>query len=98
MSFSICSAAGLMSISSPVTPSAFISAHAFDFVPSDVAKPGIVKPRMFLRGRPSVSNVLAATISACVESSPPDTPMTMRSPFVTCRRFIRPCTWMLNAS
>ena len=89
-SFSICIAAGLMSISSAVTPSAFMSAHAFDFVPSEVAKPGIVKPRMFLRGRPSASNAFAATISACVESSPPETPMTMRSPLVTCMRLREP--------
>ena len=46
-----------MSISSPVTPSAFMSAHAFALVLSDVANPGMVKPRMFLRGRPSASNV-----------------------------------------
>ena len=64
-----------MSISSPVTPSAFISAQALDLVPSEVAKPGMVKPRMFLRGRPSASKAFAATISAWVESSPPDTPM-----------------------
>ena len=30
------------------------------------------------------------TISACVESRPPETPITMRSPLVTCRRFFSP--------
>ena len=38
----ICRAAGLMSISSAVTPSAFISAQALPFVVSVVAKPGSV--------------------------------------------------------
>ena len=42
MSRSMVFAAGLMSISSAVMPSAFISFQAFDFVPSDVPKPGIV--------------------------------------------------------
>ena len=42
MSLNICSAAGRMSISAPVTPSAVISAQALDLVPSEVANPGIV--------------------------------------------------------
>jgi hypothetical protein len=42
MSCSIRVAAGLMSISSAVMPSAVISRQAFDLVPSDVANPGIV--------------------------------------------------------
>ena len=46
MSSSICRAAGRMSISSAVMPSAFISFQAFDLVPSLVAKPGMVKPRI----------------------------------------------------
>ena len=46
MSSSICRAAGRMSISSAVTPSASISFQAFDLVPSLVAKPGMVKPRI----------------------------------------------------
>ena len=41
---------------------------------------------MFSRGRPSRSMARAATISACVESSPPDTPITARSIPVACRR------------
>jgi hypothetical protein len=45
-------------------------------VVSPVAKPGMVKAWMSLRGRPSRSIDLAATISACVESRPPLTPMT----------------------
>ena len=36
------------------------------------------RPRMFSRGRPSQSMARAATISACVESRPPETPMTAR--------------------
>ena len=39
---SIVRAVGLMSISSAVIPSASISFHALDLVPSDVPNPGIV--------------------------------------------------------
>ena len=42
MSLSICSAAGRMSISAASIPSARIRAHALDFVPSEVANPGMV--------------------------------------------------------
>ena len=98
MSRSICSAAGRMSISSAVTPSARISFHALPFVASPVAKPGMVNPRMVLRGRPSRSQTLAATMSACVESRPPDTPITMWLPRVASKRRRRPSTWMLKAS
>jgi hypothetical protein len=98
MSFSSWVAAGLMSISSAETPSAVISFQALDFVPSLVANPGMVKPRMSERGLPSASNAFAATISAWVESRPPDTPITMCFEPVACTRFIRPCTWMLKAS
>ena len=65
-----------MSISSALTPKARISAQAWAFVPSPVAKPGMVKARMRSRPQPSRSVAFAATISAWVESSPPDTPMT----------------------
>jgi hypothetical protein len=41
---------------------------------------------------------LAATISAWVESSPPETPITRCLPEVAWKRRARPCTWMLNAS
>ena len=44
---------------------------ALDFVPSLVANPGIVKPMMSVRGRPSRSIALAATMRAWVESRPP---------------------------
>jgi hypothetical protein len=44
---------------------------------SPVAKPGIVNAWMSLRGRPSRSIAFAATISACVESRPPLTPITI---------------------
>ena len=42
MSPNICRAAGRMSISAASTPSARMSAHAFDLVASEVAKPGSV--------------------------------------------------------
>ena len=51
-----------------------------------------------MRGRPSRSQTLAATISAWVESSPPETPITMCSPPVDSKRRRRPSTWMLKAS
>ena len=46
-----------MSISSALTPSAFISLHALDLVLSLVAKPGIVYASTFCRGKPSRSIV-----------------------------------------
>ena len=36
-----------------------------------------------------------ATISACVELSPPETPMTARSIFAAFSRVANPWTWML---
>ncbi len=68
---------------------------ALPFVRVPVAKPGRVNPRMSLRGRPSRSMALAATISACVESSPPDTPMTSLGWPIARIRCSRPETWML---
>jgi len=65
-----------MSTSLASTPSAFIRRRALRYVLPDVPKAGIVKALIRVRGRPSRSMVLAATISACVESSPPDTPIT----------------------
>ena len=76
-------------------PSARISACAFAFVPSEVAKPGSVKPRMSLRGRPARSIAFAATISAWVESSPPETPMTTFGAPIASSRCWSPATWML---
>ncbi|MNT09501.1 hypothetical protein D3C72_1442870 [compost metagenome] len=92
MSRSICSAAGRMSISAPVTPSACISAQALDLVPSDVAKPGRVKPRIPVRGSFSRSKARQATSRAWVESSPPETPMTRVFDPVAVIRRIRPWT------
>ena len=67
-----------MSSSSKVTPERDCDSRvARDFVSSPVAKPGIVNARMSLRGRPRRSIALAATIRAWVESSPPETPMTI---------------------
>ena len=87
-----------MSISSAVTPSASISRWALPLVSSPVAKPGSVKPRMSLRGRPARSIACAATMSAWVESRPPETPMTSLSIPVLASRFMSPWTWMLYAS
>ena len=79
-----------MSVSAAVTPSAFISAQALDFVRSVVAKAGRVQARMLARGRPSASKAWAATNSAWVESSPPETPMTTRLIPVASSRWRRP--------
>ena len=84
-----------MSSSSHVTPSARISVIALSLVCSLVAKPGSVKARMSLRGRPARSITCAATISACVESRPPETPMTTFGSPIADSRCSRPATWML---
>src|SRR5215813_1043562 len=73
MSLSICFAAGLMSISAPLTPRARISRQALAFVVLLVAKPGSVWASTLLRGIPRRSMTRAETISACVESSPLET-------------------------
>ncbi|CFR89671.1 Uncharacterised protein [Mycobacterium tuberculosis] len=65
-----------ISISEKVTPSARASLIALFLVCSPVANPGNANARMSLRGRPSRSMAWVATISACVESNPPDTPIT----------------------
>ncbi len=75
-----------------------MSCTALLFVVVDVAKPGIVTPRMLARGRPRLSIAWHATRSACVESRPPETPMTSRSMPVADNRVASPCTWMRNAS
>ncbi|MNE41511.1 hypothetical protein D3C80_1355870 [compost metagenome] len=98
MSRNICSAAGRMSISAPVTARAFISAQALDFVPSDVAKPGMVKARIPVRGSFNRSKARQATRSAWVESRPPETPITRAFDPVAAIRRIRPWTWILKAS
>ena len=84
-----------MSISSAVTPSASMSLCALPFVSPLVAKPGRVKPRMSLRGRPARSIAFAATISAWVESRPPETPMTTFGSPIADSRCCSPATWML---
>ena len=84
-----------MSISSAVMPSASMSRCALVLVPSLVAKPGSVKPRMSLRGRPARSIAWAATSSAWVESSPPETPMTTFGSPIARSRCCKPETWML---
>ena len=95
MSSSICSAAGRMSSSSKVTPSASESRVAYALVVEPVANPGIVKASTSLRGRPRRSIALHATISACVESRPPLTPMTAFGVPIAASRCSRPETWML---
>src|SRR6202030_3759547 len=50
----------------------------------------------FCRGRPRRSIVRAATISACVESSPPDTPIASFFSPVADRRWAKPWTWMVG--
>ncbi len=65
-----------MSIWRDSQPMARISRKAWSSVRVPVAKPGIVTPMMWLRGRPSASIARAHTSNACVESSPPDTPIT----------------------
>ena len=40
----------------------------------------------------------AQTSRACVESMPPETPITTRCVPVNCRRFTRPCTWISYTS
>ncbi len=84
-----------MSISSKVTPRAVASRVAYDLLVSPVAKPGMVNARMSLRGRPRRSIAFAATISACVESSPPLTPITGLGLPIETSRCSRPETWML---
>ena len=95
MSASICSAVAGCRSSSNVTPSASTSAMALPLVRSPVAKPGSVKARMSLRGRPSRSIARAATISAWVESRPPETPMTTFGCSIARSRCSSPETWML---
>ena len=87
-----------MSNSAAVMPSASISRHAFPLVVVLVPKPGMVKPRMLVLGSSSRSMARAATISAWVESRPPETPITTLSVEMARSRWARPSTWMLYAS
>ncbi len=91
---SSCLAAGRMSISSNVTPNACDSLVALSLVPALVAKPGRVKAWMSVRGRPSRSIALAATIRAWVESRPPETPITTFGSPMARSRCSSPETWM----
>jgi len=94
----------VMSTVSNVTPSASARRVALFFVWADVAKPGSVNARIWVRGSASRSQAFAATISACVESSPPLTPMTILGAFdaspppMAFMRRSSPETWMLYAS
>ena len=86
--------AGRMSISSALAPTARISCHAWFLVRVLVAKPGMVYARMLRRGSFSSSMARAHTMSACVESRPPETPMTSFFAPVERMRVASPCTWM----
>src|SRR6266496_1802071 len=86
MSLSICRQEGLMSSSPLVTPSDSMSARALRSVASLVANPGMVWASTLPRGNPRRSIVLVATISAWVESSPPETPITTLPRPVALRR------------
>ena len=94
MSFSICMHEGRMSISSALAPTARISCQAWLRVRLEVAKPGMVKARMLRRGSLSSSITRAQTSSACVESRPPETPITSFFTPLARMRVARPFTWM----
>ncbi len=68
------------------TPRASISFMALSRVAELVPKQGRVIPSTFEAGRPSFSTAAIETISARVESSPPETPITGRRPVVSSRR------------
>ena len=51
-----------------------------------------------MRGSPRRSIARAQTSSACVESSPPETPITTFLIPVNWSRLASPCTWMWNTS
>jgi hypothetical protein len=70
-------------------------ASALVRVRSLVAKPGIEYPSTFVRGSPRRSIARVVTMSAWVESRPPETPMTaLRMPALA-MRVASPWTWML---
>ena len=94
MSLSICVATGRMSISSKVQPRRVARSIALRLVPAVVAKPGMVMAIMSLRGRPRRSMARAATINACVESRPPETPITSLGLPIARRRCSSPATWI----
>ena len=87
-----------MSICRASQPTAFIKRKAWSSVRVPVAKPGMVTPMMWLRGRPRASIARAHTSSACVESSPPEAPITSFLMPLAASRCVRPCTWMLYTS
>ena len=78
ISWKVSSASALMSIVSAETPRCSIRARALVRVRWVVPKPGIVRPWISRRSRPSMSQVVTATSSASVESRPPEMPMIQR--------------------
>ena len=63
-----------------------------------VANPGSVYASTFVRGSPRSSMHRTATRSACVESRPPDTPITTFLIPVARRRVARPPRWIAYTS
>ena len=59
-----------------VAPKQSMSSRALSYVRFVVPKPGMVIAMMFSLGRLHISNACAVTISASVESSPPEMPTT----------------------
>jgi len=75
-----------------------MSRWALARVRSLVANPGMVNASTLLRGSPRPSIVLAATTSAWLESSPPDTPIATFWTPVLVNRFASPWIWMAYTS
>ena len=98
MSRKCCSQAARMEISRRVMPSDAIRARALSCVRSEVPKPGMVTPMMPSRGSFKRSKAAMATMSASVESSPPEMPITARRRPMWRSRSASACDWMRNVS
>ena len=79
-------------------PSASISTTALSWVRPVVPKPGMVIPTMPVRGNCNLSKALAATSSARVLSSPPDTPITTLLQPIAANRRASPAACILIIS
>ncbi len=89
----------VMSIVSLVISSWSIKSRAFILVRWVVPNPGIVIPWIVRLETPSMSQVLTATSSARVESSPPEIPRFSGVPAGSCStRFARPAHWIPKIS
>ena len=67
---------------------------ALDLVREEVPKQGRVQATTFSLGRPIFATAAAQTITARVESTPPEMPTTQWSRWAYSIRFTRPDTWM----